>query len=103
MTRSARARARRSGVDGEPVAIDCGGIAPCDVGTIDELARVALEARRIGRTVCLVGASPALVELVALSGLRTVLPCAPDPNRAVNPGATADRTSETDARCRERT
>jgi ABC-type transporter Mla MlaB component len=103
MTRSARARARRSRSGGRAIEIDVRALGPCDVGTIDELARVALDARRTGGTVCLVGAPRALIELVAFSGLAGVLPCAPDPNRAVNPGATADRTSERAARCRERT
>jgi ABC-type transporter Mla MlaB component len=57
------------------VDVDVGRLAHCDLGTIDGLARLALEERRAGRRIRLVGASPALAELVALSGLTRELPC----------------------------
>jgi ABC-type transporter Mla MlaB component len=85
---------------GDAVEIDVRALGRCDVGTIGDLARIALLARRAGRSVRLVGAPPELVELVALSGLTRVLPCAPPP---VSRDATAGRTSETSGPCRERT
>jgi ABC-type transporter Mla MlaB component len=44
-----------------------------DVVALDALARLALTARRRGCAVKLRGASPALLELVALAGLEDVL------------------------------
>jgi ABC-type transporter Mla MlaB component len=59
------------------VDVDMARLRRCDLGTIDGLARLALAERRAGRRIRLVGASPALVELVALSGLTRVLPALP--------------------------
>jgi anti-anti-sigma regulatory factor len=55
------------------LVIDVGGVRAADVGTIGALARVALDARRRGDRIQIVGASPELVELLALSGLTRVL------------------------------
>ena len=60
------------------INIRVSSLTPCDLGAIDCLARLALEARRRGRSICLVGASQQLVELVAFSGLTGCLPCRPD-------------------------
>ena len=62
--------------------VDVGGLARCDLGTIDGLARLALAERRAGRRIRLVGATPELAELVALSGLTRILPCTADEARA---------------------
>ena len=60
------------------VDVHVASLASCDLGTVDRLARCALAARRQGRRIRLVGASPELVELVALSGLTRVIPAAPE-------------------------
>ena len=60
------------------VDVDVGSVTACTFGTVDRLARCALAARRRGRRIRLVGASPELVELVALSGLTRVIPAAPE-------------------------
>jgi ABC-type transporter Mla MlaB component len=60
------------------VDVDVASMPSCDLGTVDRLARCALAARRQGRRIRLVGASPELVELVALSGLTRVVPAAPE-------------------------
>jgi ABC-type transporter Mla MlaB component len=49
--------------------------ARADAVTVDALARVALVARRSGRSVRLSGAPPQLRVLVALMGLAGALPC----------------------------
>lgn len=46
-----------------------------DALTLDALARLALAARRSGGELALGGASPALRELIALTGLAGVLRC----------------------------
>ena len=53
---------------------DCGAITRPHVGTLGELARLQLEARRGGCTVELRFASPELRELLDLCGLSEVLP-----------------------------
>ena len=60
------------------IEVDVAALGRPDLGTVDGLARLALAARRIGRTVRLVGAAPALSELLGFSGLTRVLPCRPD-------------------------
>jgi hypothetical protein len=57
------------------VDVDVRALTPCDIGTVGWLARRALAERRAGRRIRLVGATPELAELVALSGLTRVLPC----------------------------
>ncbi|HET7027012.1 MAG TPA: STAS domain-containing protein [Candidatus Limnocylindrales bacterium] len=56
------------------VACDVRAVTTPDAGTIDALARVQLRARRLGGTIELRNACPALVELIELAGLRDVLP-----------------------------
>jgi hypothetical protein len=56
-------------------------LGPADIGVVDRLAKVALEARRIGATVRLRAARPCLQGLVGLAGLDQVLP--PRPGSAV--------------------
>jgi ABC-type transporter Mla MlaB component len=68
-------------VERQPVGVievDVAALGRCDLGTVDGLARLALAARQIGRSVRLVGAAPALSELLGFSGLTRVLPCRPD-------------------------
>ncbi len=75
--------------DGEAVVCDVGDLAAADVGTLDLLARLQLTAGRSGARISLRGASPQLVELVALCGLGEALPLSPP---ADDP---AGRTAET--------
>jgi hypothetical protein len=70
----------------------------CDLGTVNFLARLALHARRTGREVRLVGATPELLELIALAGLSPFLRPA-----AVSRDAPAARTAGRTAPCRGRT
>ena len=60
------------------VDLHVASLASCDLGTVDCLARCALEARRRGLRIRLVGAPPELIELLALSGLTRVIPAAPE-------------------------
>ena len=55
------------------IVCDLGALAGADVGTIDLLARLQLAARRQGRMLLFVHASPALLELIAFCGLDAVL------------------------------
>ena len=55
------------------VVCDVAGLVEVDMAAVDALARLALVARRDGRRLRLRGASPALRELIALSGLAGVL------------------------------
>jgi ABC-type transporter Mla MlaB component len=52
---------------------DLNALAYVDVGTVDALARLQLTARRSGAFVRLRNASPELLELVDLMGLKDVL------------------------------
>jgi len=61
------------------VDVTVASVNACDFGTVDRLARCALEARRQGLRIRLVGAPPELVELLALSGLTRVIPAGPAP------------------------
>jgi ABC-type transporter Mla MlaB component len=47
--------------------------APIDMAVVDQLARLQLEARRIGCTIRLRNACPRLLELLELSGLDDVV------------------------------
>jgi len=60
----------------EGVVCDVGALIDPDVGTVDALARLQLTAGRLGCHVRLRGASPELLDLLALAGLRDVLRCA---------------------------
>ena len=55
---------------------------------VDRLARIALAARRAGRSVRVIGATTELRELLALSGLTRAVPCAgaPSPGRSIEAG-----------------
>lgn len=55
------------------VECDCVDLRDPDLRTIDALARLQLTAARRGRAVSLRGASPSLVELLALAGLTRIL------------------------------
>jgi ABC-type transporter Mla MlaB component len=56
------------------VVCDVAALARPDAAAVDALARLQLMARRLGRQVCLSGASDELVELLSLAGLLGVLP-----------------------------
>lgn len=58
-----------------PVDYDVAALADPDIDTIGALARLQVEARRRGRSLCLQHASPRLRQLIALAGLSAVLPC----------------------------
>ncbi len=57
------------------IACDMRHIVDPDIGTVDALARFALAARRLGFRLRLEHASPDLVELVLLAGLREAVGC----------------------------
>jgi ABC-type transporter Mla MlaB component len=69
---------RRALKESGALIVDCdvAMLAEPDVGTIDALARMSLTARRLGRRLRLVNASPQLQELVLLAGLLEVMPFA---------------------------
>jgi anti-anti-sigma regulatory factor len=56
-----------------PIVCDLSGLGDADAETIDLLARLQLAARRHGRTLRLLHASPALQDLIAFVGLDAVL------------------------------
>src|SRR5688572_23854562 len=63
---------------GRPVQLvvcDVRALRQPDLGTVDALARVQLAAQRLGCRVRLDGATKSLRELLALVGLREVVPC----------------------------
>jgi hypothetical protein len=60
--------------DAEVASWPCAGRGRPDLSTIDALARLQLLARRLGFSIVVRDASPALAELVELSGLAGVLP-----------------------------
>lgn len=74
-----------------PLDVDVGALARSDLGVVDGLARIALAARRAGRSVRVIGATPDLRELLALSGLTRAVPCAAAPS----PGVSSRRSVET--------
>jgi ABC-type transporter Mla MlaB component len=71
-----RARVLLEGCDAGRVACDVGALAEPDVVTIDGLARLQLTARRLGYRVELQRACGELEDLLVLTGLSDVLPCA---------------------------
>ena len=71
-----RARMLLEGCDAGRVACDVGALAEPDVVTIDGLARLQLTARRLGYRVELQRACGELEDLLVLTGLSDVLPCA---------------------------
>ena len=56
-----------------PIVCDLSALRDADAETIDLLARLQLATRRHGRTLRLLHASPALVDLIAFLGLDAVL------------------------------
>ena len=71
-----RARMLLESCDAGRVACDVGALAEPDVVTIDGLARLQLTARRLGYRVELQRACGELEDLLVLTGLSDVLPCA---------------------------
>ena len=55
------------------IVLDCARLGEADLGQVDRLARVALEARRLDCRVSLADPSPGLVELIDFCGLGRVL------------------------------
>jgi hypothetical protein len=55
------------------------GTGPPDIGTVNEIARLALVARRAGATISLSEVAPAMEELLELAGLRLELLQRPEP------------------------
>ena len=55
------------------ITLDCGSIAEPTMSTIDQVARLQLEARRCGCKLELRDANPYLVGLISLAGLGGVL------------------------------
>lgn len=72
-----RARALLEGSDAERLLCDVGALTRADAVAVDALARLQLVARRLGRRLVLLRASPELRDLLAFVGLREALPCAP--------------------------
>jgi ABC-type transporter Mla MlaB component len=60
--------------DADVVVCDVGALLTVDVGTIDALARLQLNARRRGSRVRLRGCSPELQALLAFAGLAETVP-----------------------------
>ena len=71
-----RARVLLEGCDAGRVACDVGALAEPDAVTIDGLARLQLTVRRLGYRVELQRACGELEQLLLLTGLADVLPCA---------------------------
>ena len=55
------------------ILCDVAALGPPDLGTVGALAHLALEARRLGLELRLVGVDGALRELIAFAGLEAVL------------------------------
>jgi hypothetical protein len=55
------------------VRLNCARIVEPDLAVIDQLARIQLEARRRGCTVCLADAGSELLELICFAGLEGAL------------------------------
>ena len=70
-----RAGERRSERAPVVVLCDAGSLRRPDIGTVDELARLALALRRLGCRFEIRHASPELRDLLALAGLDGALPC----------------------------
>jgi anti-anti-sigma regulatory factor len=69
---------------------DCSRITELDEQALDALVRLQLVARRMGATVRLDNASPALADLIELAGLADVLRVAPNPGAARASGVEVD-------------
>jgi anti-anti-sigma regulatory factor len=61
--------------DADPVVCDLGRVARPDAVTVEALARLQLEARRLGRRLVFRDACGELRDLVAFVGLDRALPC----------------------------
>jgi hypothetical protein len=61
----------------DPVVCDLGRVERPDAVTIEALARLQLEALRLGRRLVFRGACGELLELVTFVGLDGTLPCEP--------------------------
>jgi ABC-type transporter Mla MlaB component len=70
-----RALERIERSDEDPVVCDLGRVARPDAVTVEALARLQLEARRLGRRLAFRDARGDLRDLVAFVGLDRVLPC----------------------------
>ena len=60
------------------VVCDVGALRAWDLDTVDALARLALDARRLGCRIALLRAPPDLPGMLALVGLGAILPCCGD-------------------------
>lgn len=69
-----RARPFLEAADADVIVCDVGALVEPDASAIDALARMQLAARRLGRRICLSHASNELQDLIALMGLREVVP-----------------------------
>lgn len=69
-----RVRAVMADPGTDVVICDVGGLAAPDAATVDTLARLQLTAKRLGGSVRLVSAGEQLKDLLALMGLRDVIP-----------------------------
>jgi ABC-type transporter Mla MlaB component len=72
-----------------PIACDVSSLVQPDQRALDSLARLQLTARRMGTTIRLHHASPALVDLIELAGLTDVLTVV-----SVGPDVVVDREVE---------
>ena len=88
-----RARVERS--TAEVVVIDLGGV-DADAVTVDAMARLALVARRLGRAVELRDPPPALLELLAFTGLDAVVAGSGDELRVELQGEPEEREDPLD-------
>jgi ABC-type transporter Mla MlaB component len=70
-----RVRALLEGSQADLVICDVSALTHPDAGTVDVLARMQLTARRLGCEIRLRHASLELRELLALVGLRDIVPC----------------------------
>ncbi len=79
----------------EPTVVGCdvSRITVADQGALEALARLQLAARRLGATIHLRNASPALADLIQLTGLADVLVVDPTDPGPTRPTATAPSTS----------
>ena len=79
------------------VICDVGALLEPDAGTIDALARLQLTVRRMGREMLLLDAAGELRDLLALTGLSDVVPCAElplEPRRQAEQREPAGRVEE---------
>jgi ABC-type transporter Mla MlaB component len=74
-----RVRVLLEGSDADQVVCDVSALVDPDAVTVDALARVQLTARRLGHRVRLRNACGDLEDLLALIGLRDIVPCAESP------------------------